>query len=150
MSLRIDQSINNPSKTNTKTILGPTGAQTILEAISNDRPVGTVCIGGINHSNVQRILYQSQSPKKTLDGVAVVSAIVAAENPRHASAELAKLIRSPPAFATAPKSPRPNEVAALLQEVPNVTKKVAVDHPLAHSMVNQVVINFVANVVLSM
>lgn len=126
------------------------GAQAILSAISDATNVGTVSIGGINHSNVQRVMYQSQSPKKALDGVAIVSAIMAADDPKASTEEFAKLIKSPPSFALTSKSPRANEAEALVQEVPQIVRKMVELHPLAHNMINSVVINFVANVALSM
>lgn len=112
--------------------------------------MGTVSIGGINHSNVQRVIYQSQSPKKALDGVAIVSAIMAADDPTASAKRFAELIKNPPRFAVASTAPRPNEVEALLTEVPQVVRKMVEVHPLVHSMINIVVANFVANVVLSM
>jgi len=115
-----------------------------------DRKVGTVSIGGINLSNVQRVIYQSQGTRKGLDGVAVVSAIIGAEDPRAVAAEFTKLISALPPFANIPPAPRPNEAAALLSEVPNIVRKVATEHPLVHSMINYVVANFAANVALSM
>jgi thiamine-phosphate diphosphorylase/hydroxyethylthiazole kinase len=112
--------------------------------------VGTVSIGGINNSNVQRVIYQSQSPKKALDGVAIVSAIMAADDPTASAKHFAELIKNPPRFAVASTAPRANEVEALLTEVPQVVRKMIEVHPLVHSMINIVVANFVANVVLSM
>jgi thiamine-phosphate diphosphorylase/hydroxyethylthiazole kinase len=120
-----------------------------LDAISTTS-VNTVAIGGINHSNVQRVIYQSESPKKALDGVAIVSAIMAADDPKAAAEELAKLIKNPPAFALARQVPRTNEAETLLQEVPAIVRKMVEVHPLVHNMINFVVANFVANVVLSM
>ncbi|KAJ5295374.1 hypothetical protein PENANT_c001G03601 [Penicillium antarcticum] len=137
-----------PTKTNTKSVIGTAGTQIILDAI-NDSSVGTVSIGGINHSNVQRVIYQSQSPKKALDGVAIVSAIMAADDPTASAKLFAELIKNPPRFAVAPAAPRSNEVEALLTEVPQVVRKMVEVHPLVHSMINIVVANFVANVVLS-
>lgn len=137
-------------KTNVKGIIGTAGTKEILEAISNDRAVGTVAIGGINVSNVQRVLYQSKASKKGLDGVAVVSAIIAADDPKTTAAEFLKRIGVSPAFSTTAKDPRPNEIPALLQEVPLIAQKVVEGHPLAHSMINHVVSNFAANVILSM
>lgn len=121
-----------------------------MEAIADDRPVGTVSIGGINLSNVQRVLYQSQSGRKGLDGVAIVSAIISADDPKAAAAEFAKRIKSPAPFATVPRAPRENEATLLLEEVPQIVQKVVKAHPLVHSMINYVVANFVANVVLAM
>lgn len=137
------------SKTNTKNLLGTAGTQAILSAIS-DSSVGTVAIGGINHSNVQRVLYQSKSPAKGLDGVAIVSAIIAAEDPKASSEKLAQLIKSAPVFALTPQPTRANEAEALLQDVPAIVRKMTESHPLVHNMINFVVANFVANVALSM
>jgi thiamine-phosphate diphosphorylase/hydroxyethylthiazole kinase len=51
--------------------------------------VPTVCIGGINTENTAAVLAQSSAaPKKSLDGVAVVSAIVAAEDPAAAARDI--------------------------------------------------------------
>ncbi|KAJ5737155.1 uncharacterized protein N7483_002280 [Penicillium malachiteum] len=137
-----------PTKTNTKSTIGTAGTQAILTAIS-DSSVGTVSIGGINHSNVQRVLYQSRSPKKALDGVAIVSAIVAADDPKASAEEFARLIKSTPAFSMTPRSARANEAEALVQEVPQTVRKMVEVHPLVHNMINFVVSNFVANVALS-
>ncbi|KGO73777.1 Aldolase-type TIM barrel [Penicillium italicum] len=137
-----------PTKTNTKSVIGTAGTQVILDAIK-DSAIGTVSIGGINHSNVQRVLYQSQSPKKALDGVAIVSAIVAADDPRASAEQFIQLIRNPPRFAQASSPPRANEAEVLLSEVPQIIRKMVEVHPLVHNMINFVVSNFVANVALS-
>lgn len=121
-----------------------------METIADGRPVGTVSIGGINLANVQRVLYQSQAGRKGLDGVAIVSAIISADDPKAAAAEFAKRIKSPPPFATVPRALRANEAKLLIEEVPQIVRKVVEAHPLVHSMINYVVANFVANVVLAM
>jgi len=130
-------------------VIGTAGTQAILNAIS-DSPVATVSIGGINHSNVQRVLYQSHSPSKGLDGVAIVSAIMAADDPKAAAEEIAKLIKTPARFALSVKAPRANEAEELLKDVPHIVRKMVEIHPLVHNMINFVVANFVANVALSM
>ncbi|KAK4861251.1 hypothetical protein LT330_004167 [Penicillium expansum] len=137
-----------PTKTNTKSVIGTAGTQVILDAIK-DSTIGTVSIGGINHSNVQRVLYQSQSPQKALDGVAIVSAIVAADDPKASAEQFVQLIRNPPRFAQASNPPRANEAEVLLNEVPQIIRKMVGVHPLVHNMINFVVSNFVANVALS-
>ncbi|CAL5875202.1 uncharacterized protein PFLUO_LOCUS9506 [Penicillium psychrofluorescens] len=138
-----------PTKTNTKSMIGTAGTQAILNAISDSPSVGTVSIGGINHTNVQRVMYQSHSPKKGLDGVAIVSAIMAADDPKAAAEEFAKLIKTPAPFALTLNAPRANEAEALLEEVPRIVRKMVEVHPLVHNMINFVVANFVANVALS-
>lgn len=120
-----------------------------MDAIK-DSAVGTVAIGGINHSNVQRVIYQSQSPNKALDGVAIVSAIIAADDPKASAEKFVELIKNPPRFALTCHASRTNEAEALLKEVPQIIRKMVEVHPLVHNMINFVVSNFVANVALSM
>ncbi|PWY80495.1 TMP-TENI-domain-containing protein [Aspergillus heteromorphus CBS 117.55] len=139
-----------PTKTNTKSIIGTAGTQAILDAISDTGcSVGTVSIGGINTSNVQRVIYQSRAPRKSLDGVAIVSAIMAADDPQAAAAEFARLVSSSPSSVWSQEA-LTVDTAALLKQVPQVIQEVVKAHPLVHNMINYVVANFVANVALSM
>jgi thiamine-phosphate diphosphorylase/hydroxyethylthiazole kinase len=140
------------SKTNTKDIIGTAGAKEILKAIATEgRDVRTVCIGGINASTVQRVLYQASDSSKKLDGVAVVSAIVAAKDPKKAAEELVNLSKNPPPFAAESlASPqKKQDAAALIRDVPTIIKAVVDKTPLSHNMTNMVVQNFSANVALS-
>ncbi|PGG95301.1 hydroxyethylthiazole kinase [Polytolypa hystricis UAMH7299] len=140
-----------PTKKDTKSIRGPAGAREILSFLSTlpDMKIGTVAIGGINLSNVQRVLYKSQSTSQALGGVAVVSAIIGATDPKHAAALLSSAISLPPSFATTPFMARPKEAAALISEVPHLVHKVATENPLCHNMINYVVANFAANTALA-
>ncbi|GAM35702.1 thiamine-phosphate dipyrophosphorylase [Talaromyces pinophilus] len=140
-----------PTKTNTKNIIGTAGVKTILDSISRlNRTVGTVGIGGINLSNVQRVLYQSAAENKALDGVAVVSAIMAADDPKAVAEQFKKTIATPPAFVrSSPEASAAGDVTALAAAVPEVVQKVVKFHPIVHSMINFVVANFVANVAIS-
>jgi thiamine-phosphate diphosphorylase/hydroxyethylthiazole kinase len=143
---------NLSSKTNTKNVIGTAGTKEILRAISEDgRNVRAVSIGGINASTVQRVLYQSSDSKKKLDGVAVVSAIVAAKDPKKAAEDLMKLIKSPPPFASCSLANTGEEAdfGNLAKLVPAIIKAVAEQNPLSHNMTNLVVQNFAANVALS-
>jgi len=140
------------SKTNTKGIIGTAGTKEILRAIAEEgRLVRTVSIGGINASTVQRVLYQSSDAKKKLDGVAIVSAIVAAKDPRQAAEELLKLVKSPPPFAAASltNTQKATDVNTLLEQACKVVKDVSINTPLSHNMTNLVVQNFAANVALA-
>jgi thiamine-phosphate diphosphorylase/hydroxyethylthiazole kinase len=110
--------------------------------------VRTVSIGGINASTVQRVLYQSADEKKALDGVAVVSAIIAAKDPKKAAEKLLALINEPPPFATSLKIER-HDPRALIEGVSAVIKAVREKTPLSHNMTNLVVQNFAANVALA-
>ncbi|KAK3676299.1 thiamine biosynthetic bifunctional enzyme [Recurvomyces mirabilis] len=139
-----------PTKENTKSIIGTSGVQTILAKLSEEGlgNVKTVAIGGINASNAQRILYQSASPAKKLDGIAVVSAIVAADDAKSAGSDLRRLVKEPPAFAgtTAKTNLSPSDIIA---RAPNTIKRMAERKPLCHNMTNLVVQNFAANVALA-
>lgn len=136
-------------KTNTKGIIGTAGTQEILYAISNEGSnVRTVTIGGINATNVQRVLYQSASKAKSLDGVAIVSAIMGAKDPRAAAEKLLRLVTSHPPFVVT-GSERPREASGLIAQVPSVIKAVSEKTPLSHNMTNLVVQNFAANVALA-
>ncbi|RYO77089.1 hypothetical protein DL766_009909 [Monosporascus sp. MC13-8B] len=140
------------TKENTKSIIGVDGLQQILLRIPAESPVKTVCIGGINASNASRVAWQSSNPAPhhSLDGVAVVSAIMGATDPEAASRELLRLFRTPPPFA--PPSPRRTITTTtdeLLGRVPDLVRAVAARTPLSHNMTNLVVQNFAANVALA-
>jgi thiamine-phosphate diphosphorylase / hydroxyethylthiazole kinase len=138
-----------PTKENTKSIIGTTGVQEVLASLASaGHDVRTVCIGGINHKNVQRVLYQTTSPNKKLDGVAIVSAIMASEDPKKAASDLRSLIDSPPPFATSLYKSK-LELANLKGDVASVIKGMASMKPLCHNMTNLVVQNFAANVAIA-
>jgi thiamine-phosphate diphosphorylase/hydroxyethylthiazole kinase len=141
------------SKTNTKDIIGTAGTKEILRAIAEEgQHVRTVSIGGINASTVQRVLFQSSDSKKKLDGVAIVSAIIAATDPKQAASELLELVRSPPPFAEKESnSPyvKAKDAHELVGLASNVVYRVGEKSPLSHNMTNLVVQNFAANVALA-
>ena len=141
-----------PTKKDTKDIIGTSGTKQILQAIATEGSgVRTVAIGGINSSTVQRVLYQSSDSRKALDGVAVVSAIVAAKDPEKAARELLRLVKSPPPFAAVSKSAvdQKNDAVGVISRVPAIISSVAEKTPLSHNMTNLVVQNFAANVALA-
>lgn len=120
------------TKKDTKSIIGTAGIRSILQALSSagHASIPTVCIGGINSSNATAVLVESSAaPAKSLDGVAVVSALVAAEDPAAAARELLTNVA--------------------MGRVPDVVKAVAAGTPLSHNMTNLVVQNFAANVALA-
>jgi thiamine-phosphate diphosphorylase/hydroxyethylthiazole kinase len=110
-----------------------------------------VCIGGLNASTTQRVLFQSSHPKKKMDGVAIVSAIIAAEDPKKAAAELLQLVKTSPPFVTAPldNSQKKADVQGLIEQVPAIITAVGKRTPLSHNMTNLVVQNIAANVALA-
>lgn len=140
------------TKMDTKSIIGTACTAAIIEAMGDERPP-SVAIGGINSSNLQRILHQTTiSPKQSLDGVAVVSAIVAAKDPKKAAMELRELIHSVKAKinpGTPPNAMYMKDVTALVPRVPEIVKEHGGRHPLCHNMTNLVVQNFAANVCLA-
>ncbi|KHN99506.1 Hydroxyethylthiazole kinase [Metarhizium album ARSEF 1941] len=118
------------SKKDTKSIIGPSGVAGILAALhaAGYSSTPTVCIGGINASNASAVLAGSASPHKALHGIAVVSAIVAADDPAAVSRDLlAKVVTA---------------------KIPRVVAAVGRKKPLSHNMTNLVVQNFAANVAL--
>ncbi|QIX01111.1 hypothetical protein AMS68_006628 [Peltaster fructicola] len=138
-----------PTKDNAKSIIGTAGVRQILGSLASGgyQGVRTVCIGGINAANVQRVLYQTAAPQKQLDGVAVVSAIVAAADARQASEQLLRLVRSPPPFATNVRAD--TTIEEIVAKAPAIIKAMASKKPLCHNMTNLVVQNFAANVALA-
>ncbi|GAB7339763.1 hypothetical protein MBLNU457_6321t1 [Dothideomycetes sp. NU457] len=138
-----------PTKENSKSIIGTAGVQSILTSLTSSHPdIKTVCIGGINAKNVQRVLYQTTSPSKKLDGVAVVSALMAAPDPHVAAQELNHLITTPPPFATTVSAPKLTR-ADIISRAPELIRRLAATKPLCHNMTNLVVQNFAANVALA-
>jgi len=142
-------------KENTKAIIGTAGTRAILEHLASipikERPekLATVAIGGLNASNVQRVLFQSQSKSRGLDGVAVVSAIIASQNPKSVATDLRNLIARRSSFGAS--SPRDKlDIKEIMTRVPEVVRRLGKASPLCHNMTNLVVQNFAANVAVAM
>ncbi|POS74107.1 hydroxyethylthiazole kinase [Diaporthe helianthi] len=147
-----------PLKTNTKNIIGPDGLRQILATLVDKGHglVPTVCIGGINASNIPQVLFRGSPPSKPLDGVAVVSAIMAAADPEAAARRLKGLVLSASRRDAddVRKHPRTGLAlaltkAGLLEMVPGALRAVHEQKPLSHNMTNLVVQNFAANVALA-
>ncbi|KAL8783927.1 MAG: hypothetical protein Q9213_004257 [Squamulea squamosa] len=139
-----------PTKDDTKAILGTTGVRDILDGITGlERIIPTVAIGGINAKNIQRVMFKSQTKRKRLDGVAVVSAIIAADDPRAAAQELRRLDTESPGFFNEGRPSPAKGTDDLLRQVNAVIRDLGTKHPLCHNMTNLVVQNFAANVALS-
>jgi thiamine-phosphate diphosphorylase / hydroxyethylthiazole kinase len=121
----------------------------ILAAIAEHGcSIPAVCIGGINQSNVQTTLEQTvTSPGRTLDGVAVVSVIMAAPEPARASSDLLATIRETVRKTTAALgTPKFGATSYVTQDV---VKRVRELKPISHNMTNLVVQNIAANVALA-
>lgn len=140
---------NTTRKSNTKNILGTSGLRKILASLSTSpyaSTIKTVCIGGVNAQNLQRILYQSAvevpgtDERFSLDGVALVSAIVGAQDPEVAARKLVQAVKTPPAFISRGAGVRPQggDVDGMLAQVRDVISAVDSKTPLSHNMTNLV------------
>ncbi|KAK7713633.1 thiamine biosynthetic bifunctional enzyme [Botryosphaeria dothidea] len=139
------------TKENTKSIIGTAGLRQILLALSEQEDIAdikTVCIGGVNASNCQRIRYQSIAEFKSINGIAVVSAIIGADDPKEAAEELRELVWAPAAFDVQQRPLYHGTHEEIQERVPPVVAAVAEANPLCHNMTNLVVQNFAANVAL--
>ncbi|OJD36136.1 hydroxyethylthiazole kinase [Diplodia corticola] len=140
-----------PTKENTKSIIGTAGLHDILHALGEQDDIAnikTVCIGGLNVSNCQRVILQSTSQFKAVDGIAVVSALIAADDPKDAAENFRKLVRSPAPFDTQQRPLYHGTHEEIQERVPPVVEALAKANPLCHNMTNLVVQNFAANVAL--
>lgn len=129
--------------------LGPLGMKKMLAQLEKHnsnctKKIKCVVIGGVNHSNVQNLLYHSAIRGQNFDGVAVVSCIMASKRAGKATSDLLEKIKSPPpwthSYGLEKKECRPQEqkVAAMRDS-----------SPLMHHITNNVVKNFSANVSLA-
>lgn len=130
------------SKTNTKNVFGPEGLRRTLAVLAEKGHGGVpaVCIGGINASNIPQVLFRGSPPEKPLDGVAVVSAIMAADDPEAESRRLLGLVREAASRNSQPRT-GPSSAATkeeLLKLVPGAIKAVHDQKPLSHNMTNLV------------
>lgn len=140
---------NTFRKTNTKNVLGTSGLRHILTSLSTSpyaSTVKTVCIGGVNDQNIQRIIYQSAAEVAgsadclRLDGAAVVSAIIGAEDPEIEAWKLVQLVETPPAFVARGAGARSQaeDVEGILAQAKDVISAVNSKTPLSHNMTNLV------------
>lgn len=131
--------------------MGPTGIRSMLNALSHKWPlIKTVAIGGINATNAQRVIYRSRGFTKSLEGIAVVSAIIGADDPAAAAKALKLMVESNPPFAAHTPANARNEISkdVVREYVPAIVKIVEETKPICHNMTNLVVQNFAANVAL--
>lgn len=96
------------------------------------------------------MLYESKTSSTTLDGVAVVSAIIGADDPKAAACELQSLIQGTSAYTGSNPKGKKLSHDDFLQAVPDLVKKLVQVKPLCHNIMNGVVQNFAANVALAM
>lgn len=132
---------------NVKCVCGPIGVRRLLAAlakhnIKSERKIRCVAIGGINHSNVAKVLFQCSVKDQKLDGVAIVSCIMAAADAAEATRSFEVAINSPVSWLKGLSH----------EEGPNTKQswtQMKKAKPLVHHITNNVVKNFSANVTLA-
>lgn len=152
--LGIGTAFATPTKTNTKSIIGTRGLQELLSScdIGTEKSIPCVAIGSINASNVQRVLHQSVHGTNRLNGVAVVSAIIAASDAQASARSLLELIKAAPEkyyTAVPPNRKASGDLSDLISQVPGIIKSHVSSSIICHNMTNTVVQNFAANVCLA-
>ncbi|WVO14242.1 hydroxyethylthiazole kinase [Cryptococcus depauperatus] len=142
-----------------KKILGPDGVGEILDLL-DESAIKTVAIGGIHLPNLAHLLHASISPvsRNALDGVAVISDIVASRTPEQAARGLREITDS---FSRSRKQLdrltgvfRGNSVGAqglkeLVDQAVGLISVVKRMTPLVNQLTNNVTMNDSANVTLA-
>lgn len=137
------------TKKTTKLPMGPIGVQNLLMKLKeNNSKIKTCVIGGVNHSNIQRVRFVSSIENYSIDGAAIVSCIMAQEDAKLATINLKNLWDN--------KLNVLNEIKILkdLKEI-NQFKFIELINqlnektPLIHHITNSVVKNFQANISLA-
>ncbi|KAJ6586888.1 thiamine biosynthetic bifunctional enzyme Thi4 [Mycena vulgaris] len=140
---------NTQTKRLTALPIGVRGLGVMLEALDGS-DIKAVAIGGIKSSNLARLMHGSWShTNHGLDGVAVVSDIVASSDPKKA-AELLKSIFT--AFKKSTLSFDRDSIWSqdeILEKAINIMDGVRTLNPLVHQITNVVVSNQSANVTLA-
>lgn len=128
--------------------IGCSGVRDILKQIRDSgKDIKSVAIGGINQSNTElvRHLTHSDMQDQGLDGIAVVSCIIAAQDAKAATKELASLWR-----ASSPwQKPTAEKGDELVNQALSIVGKVHEISPLVHHMTNPVVKNISANITIA-
>ncbi|CUS06886.1 unnamed protein product [Tuber aestivum] len=139
--LGIGPVFSTPTKPDHNPPLGTPGVRSLLSAIP--ATMQAIAIGGINHGNVQRVLFQSKDISgRRLDGVAVVSAIMASPLPVGACNLLHETINWPPLFV-------PTDYSIQTEDFPIYRDNIHKHKPLVHHITNNVVKSMSANISLA-
>ncbi|CAK7910125.1 thiamine biosynthetic bifunctional enzyme [[Candida] anglica] len=143
-------------KTNTKKDVkdpkgcGPIGIRKMLKVLGDHnrtakKEIKVVAIGGINHDNAGSVLYQCSLPGlQSLTGLAVVSCIMASEEPKYATADFDRY------YQEQELPTMDNLDGETAQDIVKMIKGVRSNSPLVHHITNNVVKNFSANVTLAL
>lgn len=125
------------SKTNTENILGPAGVKRLLGQLADyGFSVPSVCIGGINTTNVQAVVAEAAGSSYGVDGVAVVSAIMGADDPEKPARQLLDVVK--PALSTKRARVGAGRGSQDLSVYAGIIKSVHDATPLSHNMTNLV------------
>lgn len=143
MAVGIGAIFDTSTKKLTVPLCGIKGLRQIIKfAASQSPPVKTVAIGGLNKSNIARVMYQSATPSEnaTLNGVAIVSALMSADNPREAAANLKSLVQSTPTFVVQQdwKPELDLNATSIGSEITRILMEVQKETPLVHHLTNNV------------
>lgn len=130
-------------------LLGPRAVGALL-ALLDGSHIRAVAIGGIGAGNLARTLRGAIADSgRALDGVAVVSDIMASKEPGKAAAKLAAIVKDFKKSMSAPNPEKPLHVPDLLDEVVRVMNVVRELNPLVHQITNTVVTTQSANITLA-
>ncbi|KAI5953633.1 THI6 [Candida jiufengensis] len=123
--------------------VGPIGIRKMLHELKKSKsPIHSVAIGGINRSNAARVKTLCSVEDKAIDGVAIVSCIMASEDAGKSTVELCEQLSTKPAWA---HTEIYKDVLPLSASINRMVKS----QPLVHHITNNVVKNFSANVTLA-
>ncbi len=151
----IGPAYDTATKKDLSALLGVRGVARLL-GVLGESAVKSVVIGGVGPKTIPNVLRQCAWPLeggkrfRTLDGLAVVSAIAAAADPKSATEELVRLWKDQPVYPL-----QQHAAAASPEAIINATCDVLDTlrdedaSPLIHSITNQVVMNDSANLTLA-
>lgn len=131
-------------KKDTKSVIGTQGLRQTLEVLDSKghSAVPVVCIGGLNASNVFQVMFRGSPALNPVNGVAVVSAIMAAEDPEATARHLLDLVVKSDKLNRSARLrsgwSKMETIKDILELVPQVVKTVHETKPLSHNMTNLV------------
>ncbi|KAI8086462.1 Hydroxyethylthiazole kinase family-domain-containing protein [Halteromyces radiatus] len=127
--------------------LGVDGVRRILESIDGYKGY-SVAIGGINLNNAEELLLggRPKSGSYTLDGLAIVSAIIGAADPKTVCQNFTSILQS---TNTKQGLAVRNTVTHILEQWNQSIKNIHTTTPMVHHITNNVVINDNANATLA-
>lgn len=142
----------NTKKNSKKSPMGPRGVARILDALEEHGAdwCRTVAIGGLHPNNIGRVLYQSNSinGRRSIDGISVVSDIMASEDAGASTKTLRNLLdESYYSFVNLRLS---SQKGFSMDHVKGFLEQVAKNKPLVQHITNKVHQNFGANVTLAL